>query len=452
MYGGALRSRAGSWARGLRRAPARAGLTATVVAVLAAAFVAGRQPSREVLATAPVPPSAPSVTAPTTAPVHLPDPDGRAVHNPASPSQPGSDRTSTHASGIPQVALTAYQRSAAVINAADPSCRLDWSLLGAIGQVESDHGQVGGSRLNGHGVAHPAIIGPRLDGRHGTSLVRDTDAGRLDGDRRFDRAVGPMQFLPSTWAAVAVDGDGDGRRDVQDINDAALGSAVYLCADHDDLATKAGKRAALLRYNHSHAYVTSVLAIAHALHTSSQVLPSTDISVRSVSFDGPLKLHEQRGHHRHLKSGHPTNEPTAGPTLLPSPHGPVISDPIPPISPTTGPTPTPSPTPTPTPTPTDPPDPTDPTEPPVIPDPLPIELADLTPDQVDAYNAAWAVCDDDLAAGWSTSNDQREALTQCLADEVGVPLDDPDLVTFVDWLAVNEDGPPDCRPAPPSGG
>ena len=343
MYGGALKSRAGSWARGLRPASARVGVSVTAVAILAAAFVAGgRQPSREVLATAPVP-AAPSVAAPTTAPVHLPDPNGRAVHNPASPSQPGSERPSTRASGIPPVALTAYQRSAAVIDAADPSCRLDWSLLGAIGQVESDHGQVGGSRLNGHGVAHPAIIGPRLDGRHGTSLVRDTDAGRLDGDRRFDRAVGPMQFLPSTWAAVAVDGDGDGRRDVQDINDAALGSAVYLCADHDNLGTKAGKRAALLRYNHSHAYAATVLAIAHALHISSQFLPSTDISVRSVSFNGPLQLHQQRGHHRHLKAGHPTDEPSAGPTLLPSPHGPVITDPIPPTSPTTGPTPTPRP-------------------------------------------------------------------------------------------------------------
>ncbi len=99
--------------------------------------------------------------------------------------------------------------------------------------------------------------------------MRDTDAGALDGDKRFDRAVGPMQFLPSTWAVVAVDGDDDGKRNVEDINDAALGSAVYLCAGNGDLSTKAGAEAALLRYNHSKAYVAKVMAIAGALRLSS---------------------------------------------------------------------------------------------------------------------------------------------------------------------------------------
>ncbi len=98
--------------------------------------------------------------------------------------------------------------------------------------------------------------------------MRDTDAGRLDHDRRYDHAVGPMQFLPSTWAVVAVDGDGDGRRNVQDVNDAALGSAVYLCAGSEDLATRRGARAALFRYNHSASYVATVLAIARGLQTS----------------------------------------------------------------------------------------------------------------------------------------------------------------------------------------
>ena len=87
----------------------------------------------------------------------------------------------------------------------------------------------------------------------------------------------------------------------------------------------------------------------------------------------------------------------------------------------------------------------------MIPDPLPPELADLTPDQVDADNAAWAVCDDDLTSGWSTHHDVREALTQCLADELDVLPDDPDLGVFVDWLAVNEDAPTDWPTEPPTG-
>jgi hypothetical protein len=423
----------------------RAGLAATTIAVLVAALLAGgREPSADILATAPLSGQDPGAAGapPTQPPVQLPDPSGPAVQAPASSSKPISLTSLPSAEGIPAVALAAYQRSAAVMDTADPSCHLDWSLLAAIGQVESDQGRVGGSSLDQNGIAHPRIIGPRLDGKHGTSLVRDTDAGRLDGDRQFDHAVGPMQFLPSTWAAVAVDGDGDGRRDVQDINDASLGSAVYLCADHDDLATRAGSRAALMRYNHSRAYVDGVMAIAHDFATSS--VPSSELAARPVSFTDPGD-----DQHAHLHPGrHGRHHHHRPPTDPPSP-GPVTTDPVPP---TPAPTPTPTPpTPTPpTPTPdpgpppgpggpTDPGTPGGPTEPPVIPVPLPAELADFTPQQVAAYDVAWAVCDDDLTAGWSTDPDATAALTQCLATEVDVAVDDPDLLVFVDWLETTQD-------------
>ncbi len=186
----------------------------------------------------------------------------------ASVSLPQAGPGPLGATGVPPTALLAYQRSASVVDAAVASCHLDWTLLAAIGEVESDHGQAGGSHLDVDGVASPPIIGLRLDGRGGTSRVRDTDAGHLDGDPHFDHAVGPMQFLPSTWSAVAVDGDEDGRRRVQDIDDAALGSAVYLCAGGDDLSTNSGERAALLRYNHSTAYVGHVLAVAKDIQLS----------------------------------------------------------------------------------------------------------------------------------------------------------------------------------------
>jgi hypothetical protein len=92
--------------------------------------------------------------------------------------------------------------------------------------------------------------------------VRDTDGGLFDGDARFDRALGPMQFIPSTWSVVGVDADGDSRRNPQDIDDAALATAVYLGSGPEDLSTHAGQRAAAYRYNHYIGYVRLVLTVA----------------------------------------------------------------------------------------------------------------------------------------------------------------------------------------------
>lgn len=167
-------------------------------------------------------------------------------------------------SGIPAVALNAYQRAAQVINAADPSCNMAWELVGAIGRVESDNGQFGGNHLNAKGDAVPGIYGPVLDGRNGVGLIRDTDGGVLDHNTTYDRAVGPMQFLPSTWAVVGVDANGDAKRDPQNIYDASLAAAVYLCSGHTDLGTTSGQRAAVFRYNHSTDYVNLVLRIMQA--------------------------------------------------------------------------------------------------------------------------------------------------------------------------------------------
>jgi len=229
MVGGDKRSRFAAPGR-RRRTPLRLGASSGLLALLALAVVAGaRQPERDVLATATTSPDAPGTTTTATVPldpIQLPTPSTRETRVPASVSGTPVQLGLASVGSIPATALSAYQRAAAVIDAADTTCHLDWTLLAAIGQVESDHGQANGSHLDANGVARPSIVGSRLDGRHGTSRIDDTDAGRLDGDHRFDRAVGPMQFLPSTWAAVAVDGDDDGQRDVQDIDDAALASAV----------------------------------------------------------------------------------------------------------------------------------------------------------------------------------------------------------------------------------
>ena len=167
-------------------------------------------------------------------------------------------------SDIPSAALAAYQRAETVINEADKSCNVTWQLIAAIGRVESDHGRYGGNVLDDDGVARPGIYGIALNGKRGTALIRDTDAGQFDKDTTYDRAIGPMQFIPSTWSVVGVDADGDGQRDPQDVDDAALGTAVYLCSGDDDLSTTAGQETAVFRYNNSDEYVDLVLSIMDA--------------------------------------------------------------------------------------------------------------------------------------------------------------------------------------------
>ena len=180
------------------------------------------------------------------------------------PSIDPTDPSAVSTNGIPTAAMAAYQRAAAVLAKADASCNLSWELVAAIGRVESDHGRFGGNVLGSDGRAKPGIYGVPLDGTGQTALIRDSDRGAYDNDGVFDRAVGPMQFIPQTWSVVGVDGDADGSRDPQDIDDAALATAVYLCAGDQDLSTAAGQRSAVFSYNHSNEYVALVLAIMKA--------------------------------------------------------------------------------------------------------------------------------------------------------------------------------------------
>jgi hypothetical protein len=178
--------------------------------------------------------------------------------------QPTQVVSSLSRNGIPNAALKAYSRAQQVLAQADSGCHLPWTLVAAIGRVESNHGRFGGNSLNSQGVASPGIFGPRLDGSSSTARIADTDAGAFDGDGAYDRAVGPMQFIPGTWRAMGVDGDGDGVRNPQDIDDAAMSTAVYLCSGKTDLSKASDLNAAVLRYNHSQQYVDLVVSIAKA--------------------------------------------------------------------------------------------------------------------------------------------------------------------------------------------
>jgi hypothetical protein len=159
---------------------------------------------------------------------------------------------------IPVVALQAYAYAELVVRHNQPACNLSWTTLAGIGKIESDHGRAQGAKLGSDGKALPAIIGPPLDGQGGRKSIPDTDGGTVDTDRSWDRAVGPMQFLPSTWKQYAVDADNDGVTDVNDIDDAALAAGNYLCASNRDLATPQGWKAAISAYNAVDPYVQDV--------------------------------------------------------------------------------------------------------------------------------------------------------------------------------------------------
>jgi membrane-bound lytic murein transglycosylase B len=152
---------------------------------------------------------------------------------------------------IAGVLLRAYRSAVA---GSPPGCHLPVSLLAAIGQVET--GSLVGRPIDAR--HRTSVLGPVLDGRR-HAPIPDTDQGRLDGDPTWDRAVGPMQFIPSTWRTFGVDGDGDGVADPQDIEDAAAGTAAYLCYGGRDLTQLAPLRTAILSYNHSVAYLRLVL-------------------------------------------------------------------------------------------------------------------------------------------------------------------------------------------------
>ena len=149
-------------------------------------------------------------------------------------------------------------------------------------------------------------------------MIRDTDAGQFDNDAAYDRAVGPMQFIPSTWSVVGVDADGDGERNPQDIDDAALATAVYLCSGDDDLGTDAGQRGRGLPLQPHQSYVDLVLAIMQAyLHGDFTSVPNGTVTAGELTKTPP-PLHvpgtPTRTTRTITKPQHHTTDDTVDPT------------------------------------------------------------------------------------------------------------------------------------------
>jgi len=161
------------------------------------------------------------------------------------------------------IALNAYQNAERMMGASYPGCGISWNLLAGIGRIESMHANGGATDVSGS-AARP-IYGPSLDGTlPGNEVIElSRNASRVT----YARALGPMQFLPGTWSRYASDGNGDGKADVQNVFDASLAAARYLCSGGLNLRDQSQVMTAILRYNNSMAYAQNVLGWAAAYAT-----------------------------------------------------------------------------------------------------------------------------------------------------------------------------------------
>ncbi|ULE31325.1 lytic transglycosylase domain-containing protein [Mycobacterium sp. IDR2000157661] len=160
--------------------------------------------------------------------------------------------------GIPAGALEAYAYAARVAEVENPDCHLSWTTLAGIGQVESHHGTYRGAAIAPNGDVRPPIRGVLLDGTNGNLEIMDDAAISNDGESQFARAMGPMQFIPETWRLYGVDANNDGDVSADNMDDAALSAAGYLCWTGKDLSTPRGWMNALRAYNLSDQYARTV--------------------------------------------------------------------------------------------------------------------------------------------------------------------------------------------------
>jgi membrane-bound lytic murein transglycosylase B len=262
--------------RHLRRGAATTAVAAVAVAALTASQAPGvaERPRSETGDSQPIPD-----------PTELPGDDSYYTDLPPLKSPAGGKNESD----IPATVLDAYKKAEATLRQAKPGCNLPWELLAAIGQVESGH--AGGGKVDSSGTtpADDPITGPPLNGK-GFAHISDTDNGAFDGDTKYDRAVGPMQFIPSTWAWAGKDGNQDGKKDPNNVYDAALAAGHYLCRYNWDLSDSADLERAILSYNNSRDYLNTVLRWMESYRKGVQEIPDGTGTVPVHRNDDPLPI------------------------------------------------------------------------------------------------------------------------------------------------------------------
>lgn len=186
--------------------------------------------------------------------------------------------------GIPLRALQAYGYATVVLQKARPDCHLGWTTLAGIARIESDHARFGGAVIASDGAVRPPIRGVALNGTGGNAVIVDPAGSARVRRTVYARAMGPFQFIPDTWKRWGLRAD-SGYKAIQgalasagpaptgmigspdNIDDAALAAARYLCAAGGDLATASGWRRAVLAYNHSVVYLGQVRNAATGYET-----------------------------------------------------------------------------------------------------------------------------------------------------------------------------------------
>ncbi|PSM42145.1 lytic transglycosylase [Streptomyces dioscori] len=237
--------------------------------------------------------------------------------------------------GIPATVLAAYKKAETSLAGSKPGCNLPWQLLAAIGKVESGHAR--GGRLNADGTTSSPILGPVLNGV-GFARITDTDGGAYDGDTTHDRAVGPMQFIPSTWEWSGRDGNGDGKKDPNNIYDAALAAGHYLCRFNWDLSDSADLRRAILSYNNSTDYLNTVLTWLEYYRKGTHEIPDGTGSLPSHRSDNGTGSGGASPGPTSPAATPPSSQSPGGGTTSPKPKPPTTTPPTTPPPTTTPPT------------------------------------------------------------------------------------------------------------------